>query len=148
MSKQYQVDNPLQANNSQRLLIGAPLMITLVFCFGFVALNPNKKESTISASAKDDTSKATKPAPLPVMPMAVVAEQTLTTEDTAAPTTNSSNSNSGNTSPQTASVPAATPAASSAKTTSPQSGASSARQTITSKTTVKVTNTAKKLLNR
>lgn len=156
LSKQYQVYNPLQADNSQRLLIGVPLAITLVFCFGFVAMNPNKPSASISASSKDDTSDSANeaaPSQLPEIPAGVVPAQTLSTEGEASAgasdTTSSSTSNSTSSASTTPGAsPAPVAAASSPTSSNPQTSNNSARQTITSKVNVTVTNTTKKLLGR
>lgn len=156
MSKQYQVNNPLQADNSQRLLIGVPLAITLVFCFGFVAMNPNKQSASISASTQDDASDSadkTTPAQLPAIPAGVVPAQTLSTEGEATAGASDNSSSSGNGTGATSGngtgmSPTPVAAASTPKSSNPQASTNSARQTITSKVNVTVTNTSKKLLGR
>jgi len=156
LSKQsYRINDSLVANNSQRLLIGVPLVVTLVFSFCFVAMNPNKPSTSISASTKD-TSSDDKPAELPEIPSGVVPEQTLSTEGEAAAgasdgstssTSGTSSSNSSAT-PAPAASPAPVAAASSPSSSNPQASSNTARQTITSKVNVTVTNTTKKLLGR
>lgn len=154
---QYQVDAPQQASNSQRLLIGVPLMVTLVFSFCFVALNPSRdKTAAVNASAKGEKTRNTKPTPLPPLPTSVAPEQTLNTEPTnSAPAASSSSYAASSSSPAAnraanAATPGAAPQAKPSTTTgsvSPQ--ATSARQTTIDaryKINVNLSNTTKKLL--
>ena len=152
MSKQYQVYNPLQADNSQRLLIGVPLAITLVFCFGFVAMNPNKPSASISASSKDDTSDSANeaaPSQLPEIPAGVVPAQTLSTEGEAAAGASDNSPSSGNsgTNSGSGSGSSGAPASSSdTPSSNPQDAASKQRQTITKNIQIKVNDSLKKSL--
>lgn len=73
---QYVVDSSRTVPSSQPWLIGAPLAITMVFCFCFVALAPNKHSNTvnISAGSSADSDHAS---PLPPIGMSSAAVQTL-----------------------------------------------------------------------
>lgn len=96
---QYIVDSSRTAANSQPWLIGAPLAITMVFCFCFVAFGPHKNTNNVSASTTNNTSDTDDSVPLPPIGISNASIQTLSPlpqtntdlaaeESTATPQTN------------------------------------------------------------
>jgi|GEM_PF-6355735 len=113
------------------MLIGIPLAITLVFCFGFVSIHPGRENPAISASA--NTTDSDDVAPLPPMSMSAATVQTLTSTSEDTTTADSNNNTTGSTpTPTSAAAPTATPQAAIATTGAVQNS----KQTTTSKISI------------
>jgi hypothetical protein len=78
---QYKINNPTQMENSHRLMIGPPLFIISLFCFGFVLMQPHHSSQS-QANASSRTTPKTNSAKLPPLENASPASLTKLSQDT------------------------------------------------------------------
>ena len=124
----YKIDSTTPSDSSHRLLIGLPLVVISVFCFGLVLMHPNNDNTvhaTANAHSSPSTNASTKLSPISDNP--IPAKLTPATTTTPAPTTN----NLSTTSPTSSTPVTTSPQLSSTGTASLQAASSNTSKTST-----------------
>jgi cytoskeletal protein RodZ len=121
---QYKINSPIPTDHSHRFLIGPPLFVISLFCFGFVLMQPHHSTQDQTASSHPASKNTSTKLP-PIQSASPASLTKLSQDSTASDTTQASTTSSS--SSTTASSTTNTPVAKTTATATLQAGTSNSQ---------------------